>query len=291
MRRWLWVLLWLVGSGAWSAGGAAAQEPSVQVVVPDSGVVQELRLTDGTVYYGRVVGTGDPVRFELVNGDVVEVRRARIRSLAEVEARVVEGEVWPPDPNVTRLFFGPTGRSVPQGQGYLAMYEIVMPFLAVAVHDRVTLAGGFPLFFGEGTFLQVFWLAPKVQVMRAPGFQAAVGALSFFSRETGGESAGIVYAVGTFGRTNDRSVTAGIGYGYARSEFADQPVLMVGGESRVSRGVKLLTENWVFPREGVIVSAGPRFFGEHLTADLGLAVPLFGGDVFAFPLVNFVYNW
>ena len=86
-------------------------------------------------------------------------------------------------------------------------------------------------------------------------------------------------------------VPAGIGYGYASSEFADQPVLMAGGEARLSRGVKLLSENWIFPQDGVVVSAGPRFFGEHLTADLGLAMPLFGNDVFVFPLVNFVYNF
>ena len=34
---------------------------------------------------------------------------------------------------------------------------------------------------------------------------------------------------------------------------------------------------------------GVRFFGERLSADLGLAVPLGAGELFAFPVVNFVY--
>lgn len=282
----------LVFWAAWGGAPVAAQEPQVEIVVADSGVVQEIRLVDGTVYHGRVVEAGDPVRFMLTTGDVLEIRRDRIRSLQVVEARVVEGRVWPVDPNETRLFFGPTGRSLERGQGYLAMYEILMPFLALAPHDRITLAGGFPLFFGEGTFLEVFWIAPKIQVVRTDFFKASVGALSFFSTSES-ESIGIVYGVGTFGETSDQSVTVGIGYGYASSEFADQPVLMAGAEGRLSRGTKLLTENWIFPQEGVILSAGPRFFGERLTADLGLALPIFKEQdgFFVFPLVNFVYNW
>lgn len=36
-------------------------------------------------------------------------------------------------------------------------------------------------------------------------------------------------------------------------------------------------------------TGGVRFFGERLSADLGLAVPLGAGELFAFPVVNFVY--
>ncbi|HZD03948.1 MAG TPA: hypothetical protein VE173_03495, partial [Longimicrobiales bacterium] len=76
--------------------------------------------------------------------------------------------------------------------------------------------------------------------------------------------------------------------------FADTPAILLGAETRATRHVKLLTENYLIPTgDGdaeVLLSAGPRFFGEQLSADLGIAVLASGGGGF-FPLVNFVYNW
>lgn len=61
---------------------------------------------------------------------------------------------------------------------------------------------------------------------------------------------------------------------------------------QVSRSVTLLTENYLWRRGGGaagIASAGARFFGERLSADVGLAVPIGTGELFVFPVVNFVY--
>jgi len=70
------------------------------------------------------------------------------------------------------------------------------------------------------------------------------------------------------------------------------PVAMIGGEARVSKSIKLISENYVLPGGEMLLSVGPRFIGEHLTADLGVVVPLSsGGGIFGFPLVNFVWNW
>jgi hypothetical protein len=66
---------------------------------------------------------------------------------------------------------------------------------------------------------------------------------------------------------------------------------MIGGETRTSRRIKLITENWFFPGEGAIISFGPRFLGQRISGDLGLALPLFGEGTVVFPLVNFVVNW
>ena len=64
---------------------------------------------------------------------------------------------------------------------------------------------------------------------------------------------------------------------------------MVGGERRVSRSMKLITENYIWKSGDGIVSGGVRFIGERLSADLALAVPVGVGDILAFPVVNFVY--
>jgi hypothetical protein len=38
-----------------------------------------------------------------------------------------------------------------------------------------------------------------------------------------------------------------------------------------------------------VVSPGLRFFGERISADLALAVPIGADEFFAFPVINFVY--
>lgn len=70
------------------------------------------------------------------------------------------------------------------------------------------------------------------------------------------------------------------------------PVVMVGGERRVSRRVKVVTENYVF-NQGGIVSVGVRFLGERLSADLGVFAPISGEEgVFVLaPIVNFVWTF
>lgn len=274
-----------------AVNGARAQEPDSvgsAHAIPDS-VTVEVTLADGSVVFGRVLRQ-DPevVRLQLLSGDVVELRRDRLRGIRPLDGRIVDGKVWRPDPNATRLFFAPTGRSLGQGQGYISVYELVVPFLAVGVTERFSLAGGTPLVFGEGAE-RIFWLAPKLQVVRGDGVSVALGVLHFMSTLES-DGVGVAYGVATLGG-RDNAVTGGIGYGYAGTDFADRPLFMLGGEARASRSVKFITENYVMPGEGGLVSGGIRFFGERLTADLGLVVPAGTGEVFAFPLVNFVYNW
>jgi len=82
-------------------------------------------------------------------------------------------------------------------------------------------------------------------------------------------------------------VTAGAGIAYSGD---DQGALfMVGGERRVSRALKLISENYITKSGNGIVSGGLRFMGERLSADLALAVPVGLGTIVAFPVINFVY--
>jgi hypothetical protein len=53
--------------------------------------------------------------------------------------------------------------------------------------------------------------------------------------------------------------------------------------------MKLMTENYVWKNGNGVSSAGVRFFGDRLSADLAIAVPIGADGLFAFPVVNFVY--
>lgn len=257
----------------------------LEVTPPDQTV--QLTLKDGSVLYGRVVEAGDPLSFVLVSGTEMTFPVADVRSVETVSGSVEAGEFLPEDPNRTRLFFGPTGRTLPSGQGYLAVYEIVIPFLGVGITDSFTVAGGTPLIFGDEEGGRPFWIAPKLRVFGNESTHVAVGALAVRVEE---EGFGLLYGVLTHGEPGG-SISAGLAYGYESGGLSDRPAGMFGAELRAGRSTKIITENYLFPGGAGLISVGPRFFGSHLSADLGLVLPLGGGDTVVFPLVNFVYNF
>jgi hypothetical protein len=260
-------------------GVAAAQHVEVQAV----------KLTNGTIYHGRVTESADSLSIELAAGGTLVVSRSQVRSVTTVRGQLRDGDFWAQDLNETRLFFAPTARTLPRGAGYLSTYMIILPFVGYGLTDAVTLSGGVIPFFGDGMPL-IGYAAPKVRVLATETMQAAVGGIGFFSTDAS-ESVGIVYGVTSFGRSSDAAVSLGAGFGYAGAEMANTPVLMAGFETRTSRRTKLISENWLFPRDGVLLSLGPRFMGERMSGDLGFVMPLFGGATGIFPVVNFVWNW
>ena len=264
---------------------APARGALAQVTEPESGTVQEILLADGSVLYGWVLADTDPMRFRLVSGDLLEVARGRVVKREAAPGRVVDGAFWREDPNQTRLFFGPTARGLARGKGYVAAYELFIPFMGIAVTDDLVLAGGTPAFGGMDD--RPFWFAPKLRVFSGEKTDVAVGAMIIAVE---GESAGVLYGVATRGSA-DLSGTLGLGYGFAGGGLADRPAVMAGFEARASRTVKLVSENYLFPGGAGLISFGPRFFGERLSADLGLGVLFVGGESATFPIVNFVYVW
>jgi hypothetical protein len=270
------------------AGAAPGQAVRIEVV-PD-GQHQEVRLRDGSRLFGRVVRIEDDrIVFKTLAGADVNIPRDEIAHLDRVKGEPVQREGLPADPNTTRLLFAPTGRSVPQGQGYVGVYEFLMPFVQVGVTDRISIGGGTPLVFGGGSSHPV-WLTPKVQFFSSGKLQMAAGAMHFVNVDDA--TFGIAYTVMTYGQL-DSALTVGAGYAYAGDEdySAGSAVVMVGGERRLSRRTKLVTENYWFEGSSGLASLGVRFIGDRLSADLGLAAPLAAEETIVFPVVNFVWTF
>lgn len=78
--------------------------------------------------------------------------------------------------NQTRLLFGPTGRSLDGGSGYLASHLIFFPSFAYGLTDRVTIGGGFSLIPDVSIDDQLFFVTPKVGLVRSEQLNLAVGA-------------------------------------------------------------------------------------------------------------------
>jgi hypothetical protein len=264
-------------------GRALAQTPEAAGPVTRS----ELVLRDGSRLFGVIVSQDESeVVFRTEAGATVTANRVEIASLKEMTGVVVDGEFLPPDPNATRLFFGPTGRSLQKGQAYFGVYEFVMPFVQVGVTDRLSIGGGTPLVFGlndEGD--RPFWITPKLQLLNRARTQVAVGTFQVLNPH--GDGGGVGYVVGTHGDTGG-SFTVGAGLAYG-NEGGRAGVLMIGGERQVRRSLKLITESYIWKGGDGLASVGIRFFGDRLSADLAIAIPIGAEDLFAFPVLNFVY--
>ena len=277
------------GRGQADADQAPAQGAPAAVAVTPADVTDELVLRDGTRAYGRVERVEHGVvTFKTTAGAALQVQVAEVVSVHPVNGTVSNGEFRRADPNPTRLFFGPTARSLRQGTGYAGVYEILLPFVQIGVTDRISFGAGTPLIFGGGS-AHPFWITPKVQVYSGKAAQVSVGVMHFLN--VGDGSLGIAYVVATRGST-DSAVTGGVGYAYDRTYDSKNgaAVVMIGGEHRVKRGMKLLTENYVF-NGGGIVTGGVRWIGERFSADLAMVVPTDGSTTIAFPLVNLVYSF
>lgn len=280
-----------------SATSAHAQGSSIATLNGDT--IYEMRVPDGTNHIGRIrAEQADTITFETLAGLQIRIQRALVR-LRPARGRLIEGQFYREDRNLTRLFFAPTGRVLEPGQGYAGLF-FVLPFVGFGITDNLTVAGGLPL---VGDLEQMaFWIAPKLRVVNRERMQGSVGVLALrlpgteecttfdCSQTEGGSDGvfGIAYGLATLG-DNDNAFHVGLGYAFGRDVEggAERFPIMVGGERRFSRGWKLLTENWIIPGETAAGSVGLRKIGENWTWDFGLM----GVEGVYFPIISFSYSW
>jgi hypothetical protein len=186
---------------------------------------------------------------------------------------------------------------LPKGEGYFSDFWIFLPSVAAGVTDMFTLGGGMSILPGVGLEEQVYFVTPKIGIVQRERFNAAVGALAIavptFDFDGGGgrKSAGLLYGVSTWG-THDESFTAGLGYGYLEGTLAHRPVVMLGGETRASPRISLVSENYIFPGGTGLISAAIRFMGQDISVDLGLTRPMGRNvDAVTVPVLNFMWKW
>ncbi len=278
-----------------------------QLAIPDSTQIQVLETTDGSTNIGRIVEIGDEeIAFETDLG-IIHIPISKIKHIETVPVTLIrKGEFWFPNPNITRLFFAPTARMLKQGKGYFSDYYLFFPGFAYGITDRVTLGGGLSIFPTVDINDQLFFIAPKFGLIQEKTLSLALGALLMRIpryedeevspdagfQEDDPEVAGILYGVTTFGQL-DASLTAGLGYGFVDGNLADRPMVMIGGEKRLTRRTAFVTENWIFPGiDEPLISYGIRFFGKRLSVDLGLINVIGEGAIFpGVPYIDFVVQF
>jgi hypothetical protein len=285
---------------------AAAPQQTTQREVPAGGVAPpstppsdlssmrtvRIILKDGSELVGKIASRDSiKINFITMSGISLDIPQTEIKSMEAIAGTWVRGEFQYADPNQTRLFFAPTGRGLAQGQGYFSAYELFFPFIAYGVTDFFTLAGGISIF--PGTTAQLVMIAPRVNFPASDVLHISGGILYINSTSFQGDGLGITYGTGTLG-SSDAALTLGLGWGFSGGSYADKPIIVLGGEARLSQHTKLISENWFPPgTDAFVYSFGLRFFGERLAADLaffGYSDLKTEGFPF-FPWLGFAYNF
>src|SRR5262245_41748799 len=171
------------------ASRAVAQQPGPPPV--DSVAVIAVRLNDGTEVTGRVVAVDDSaVTLLTFAGTRVIMPRRSIVSWRAREGRATAAGFQEADPNTSRLFFGPTARTLPQGRGYFADYYLFFPVAGGGVTDELMVSGGFSIVPGSDN--QIAYGAAKLRIVHQSDLSVAIGGL--FGGVPGEGSAGFGYA-------------------------------------------------------------------------------------------------
>lgn len=246
---------------AGSAIPAAGQQADALRVLSDTTAVQQVELRDGTKLLGRIVRIdGTDIFFRTLGDVAIQFERRDVRTVREVQGELYDGE----------------------------FYELVVPSFGVGIGNAFMISGGFSAIPGIDLRDQVYYIAPKAQVFNSEYVQGAVG-LFWAKPGTNEESVGMAYSGVTAG-TPRASFSGGIAFPFgSRSGFSDNPLLMVGGELRATKRLKLITENWIAPSEGdAILSLGFRIITSRLTVEVAVVTTTEGGFL---PLVNFSTAW
>lgn len=282
------------------SGAQAQPADSLKIAISDMSHVQILKLRDGSEIIGRTIEIGDSdILFQSSLG-TNRVKKSDIAQITTIPRESAKpGGYWFPNPNVTRLYFTPTGRMLKKGQGYFSDYYLFFPGLTGAFSDRVSVGAGFSLFPGVGLERQLFYVTPEIGLYQSERVNFAAGGI--YAAAPGWDidgdnipTFGAVYGVASYGPP-DAFLTGGLAFAFAEDKFADRPAVLVGGQGRISRNVSFVSENWKVPgADFVMISYGFRFFGSRMSFDLGFFNTLGGSGDLGFlgiPWVDFVYNF
>ncbi|HEX5724843.1 MAG TPA: hypothetical protein VFX98_05225 [Longimicrobiaceae bacterium] len=203
-----------------------------------------------------------------------------------------DGNRWVPDPLASKLLVGPTARSIPSGQFDAGVMEVLVPFVSFGAFDRFSLTAAMPLPMMTENVDRQFFLLPKAEVVRTGSLSAAVGLGAILGDEDIDAPVAMGFGVVTVGPP-DRAVHFGAATGLIdRSGAEARGVLwMLGGEQRIGRRTKLLTENYsTFDGESTILSGGMRVFGRHFAVEVAGGVFISEDETSLFPLLNLTYS-
>lgn len=272
---------------------AQQEQHSAKISEPDTLKSVRLTLNDNSVLFGQILAESDTsIEFKSSAGLLINLKPGLIKEREYLKGETIDGKYIRYDPSSSRLFFFPTARTPKAGSGYFSDYELLFPFLSIAVTDFLVLSGGMSIV--PGASEQLIFLAPKVRFFNSENFCAS-GGLLYINIPEEIDNVALGYGVITIGT---QKAGLSLGYGTQISSSGEDDltgILMVGGDVQLSNSVKLMSENYIpvgVEDMDIVYSFGVRFFGDNLSVDLGFFGVTAEAEGWPFiPWVGFTYNF
>lgn len=212
----------------------------------------------------------DSIAFETEYLGLMVIKAQNIKEISSDNFVIsAQGEMWFPNPNATRYYFGPSAYNLEKGEGYYQNVYVFLNMFNYGLTDHVSIGAGFE-FLSTFTGNPTLFITPKVGFPIGEKFGVGGGILAGI---VGGEAtAGIMYGVATYG-SKEHNITGGLGWGFVDSEMTNAPIITFSAMTRVGRKVSLVTENWFAPTNPGyygIISYGIRLFGPKMSFDIAL---------------------
>ncbi|RMG72955.1 MAG: hypothetical protein D6722_04450 [Bacteroidetes bacterium] len=154
--------------------------------------------------------------------------------------------------NATRHLFAPTAIPLRKGEGYYQNVWIGLNSFNYGLSDHIAITGGVEVFTTFASLLNSYYSGAlmfanlKVGTQVKPGIYLGAGALAggLLGEDGEGANLAIGYGLATLGNP-EHNMTLGVGWGAIGGDPAPAPIIMIGGMTRVSRRLSLVTENWI----------------------------------------------
>ena len=212
----------------------------------------EVTLQSGTTFTGTLTTISlDALEFDTPDLGHLRVLRTEVRQARSLDAAKPMGlrPGYYDIGNGNRLFFAPTARGLRKGEGSLQDVNVYLIGANYGLSDYVSVGGYLTLIPGLGITNQFLVLTPKVSFPVRKNLHVGAGVLYVRIPDFDGSldksyGAGIFYGAATYGSA-DNNVTVGLGYGFFEGSIGSTPIVQIGGQTRISRRISLVSENYI----------------------------------------------
>ena len=246
----------------------------------------QITMLNGDVFIGKVISRDQSIiTLETVNG-TIDLISSNVRLIEQYD---YFGRFKFPNPHDTKYYFGPSGIPLDKGEAYYQNLLIVLNSFSYGITENISIGAGFE-FISTLNGTPFWFINPKAGFQLSEKFH--LGGSLFVAGVINEGSGAIAFGSATIG-TSESNVTLGLGYGFADGEAADAPALTVGVMHRVSNGIALLSENYIFPAAfdggGYFGIHGIRILGRKNAFDIGFTIigSSFGAEVTSLPIVGY----
>tara|TARA_B100001750_G_scaffold229037_1_gene224052 strand:+ start:40 stop:981 length:942 start_codon:yes stop_codon:yes gene_type:complete len=257
----------------------------------------EIETKDGNIFLGTLLAeTEEHYTIKTNDGIEINVPKASVKKLEAIATKEVGGEVWRADPNKSMYLFAPSAFPIEHNKSYCRDFCLFFPS-----YNR-GFGNGFSLQVGAFIFPEMdpsnlpITISAKYSLPQVGSVRFATGMMYVsvpFEEEPFGT--GIVFGTATLGNRFTH-ISASMGWGYVRDEndweIADDPMLVLASNVRISNSFAFVSEYWKFPGGDFFdfpLMVSFRFIGRKFAVDLG-AILSKNMEGIPPPLLNFTYH-